>query len=171
MRHLILFASLTILLFASSCKTDPCKGEPGEIAFDEIIELRLLTENDQNVFDGLYSIDSLSIMENGEKINYDYIFRGQLRILTFNSNMFSFDSIASHYNTEMETEIILQFNSQEEDTMHIQAKPRRYSDDCFMHSEYEFFNIKYNITTVRQETNTTCFTCGNRVLTIKVSGD
>lgn len=160
MKNALILIVLSILLNASSCKKDPCKGEPGTIDYGETILIEFINQDSINVFQSQFSIDSLILTENGNQLTFSC---SNGKTLKFSLESFS----STNFNTIIESNVIAKFDSNTIDTLNFKAKPVIYKDQCNK-TEYEFIELKLNSIIILNENNVSCFSCGSKVITIKL---
>jgi len=164
MKNELILIIVSILLNASSCEKDPCKGEPDTINYNETILVEFINQDSINVFQSQFSIDSLMLTENENQLTFTC---SNGKTLKLSLESFSSTNVSSNFNNIIECNVIAKFNSSTIDTLIFKAKPVIYKDQCNK-TEYEFIELKHNSNIVLYENNVSCFSCGSKILTIKL---
>ncbi|MDY0104497.1 MAG: hypothetical protein RBS07_16295 [Lentimicrobium sp.] len=164
MKNLLLLTIFSILINATSCEKDPCKGEPETINYNEIILIEFINQDSINVFQSQFNIDSLMLTENENQLKFTC---SNGKTLKLSLETFSSAKISNNFNNIIECDVLVKFDSSNIDTLIFKAKPVLYKDQCDK-TEYEFIELKHNSATILHEYNVSCFSCGSKIITIKL---
>jgi hypothetical protein len=147
-------ALLFVMLSLSSCKKDPCKGEPAQIVAYEKIPVRFVDADGASVFNSVYNVDSLRLFENETAIT---VVRDSNDVILLDLSFNSYDQIFSNLNTTIETTVRIRFSAEQEDTLHFAVKPKMTNAECYA-SAYEFVKVRFNSEEIISRSNVTSIT-------------
>ena len=151
---LLVLIVVSIILSTNSCKESDCNGEPEAIKFDEDIYVSIVDKQGEDVFINGFSIDSLKIFENNQKLSFEY----SNSVIKFQLSSHFYNSVDNISGKEIIENIYIQYDYNTVDTIIIKATPKYYPDEC---QRTDYFNkrVFYNSNSVIEEINSTCLFC------------
>ena len=154
MKKLLLLIIPIILLNYACFNKKPCDGEPKTINYTEVMVIKFINEQNENIFLNQYNIDSLIIKENNEQIEFQYLNEQ----IEFQLSSISSNNLKDNYNKEISTNILFQYKTNFVDTILFKIKPVIYPEKCNM-TEYYYVKIYYNSELLINNNNTSCIIC------------
>ena len=151
---IVVLIVVSIILSTTSCKESDCNGEPEAINFNEDIYASIVNNQGENVFLNDFSIDSLKIFENNQKLSYEY----SNSVIKFQLSSGFYNNVVNSFDKEIIESIYIQYDYNTVDTITIKASPKYYPDEC---ERTDYFNVRvlYNSNLVIETTNATCLFC------------
>jgi len=167
MKKIIGILIFTILSISMGCDEEPCKGEPIIIEIYETFRLKIVNQNDVDIFSEDFGIDSLNIVENNSTLN---LTRSDYGVIEFQLSNETNESLKQNYGESKKIEVLINLNSSISDTLQFVVKPVEYYVEKCRMTKYESVAVYFNSTLLYFSGDTYCiFCCSSELeyLTIK----
>lgn len=151
---LLILIVVSIIISTNSCKESDCNGEPEAILLYEDIYLNIVDKQGENVFINGFSIDSLKIFENNQKLSFEY----SNSVIKFRLSSGFYNNVENSLDKEIIENVFIQYDNNIVDTIIIKTTPKYYPDEC---QRTDYFNVRvfYNSNSVIENSNSTCLFC------------
>lgn len=158
---MLIIISAILFLFGYGClKEDPCPGIPIIIDYNEPVIIRLNTAEGTSVFDSLFVLDSLLVLENGDTTTFKRVKVGNDTLIQLTLKRLSAAYLWSHFDSTVTSDITFVFDTLSRDTLSFQVVPVEYPEKCNQ-TEYASTRIFFNSQLLREGSNSPCFLCGD----------